>query len=129
MKIVAALFLTVFVVLTAGCSSSSGTVTTVAAPAFLEQAQQGAVTVIDVRSPEEFAEGHLKGAKNIDVEGPDFATQIAALDKSGTYLVYCRSGRRSTLAANQMAAAGFTTITNLSGGIADLQSAGASIVS
>ena len=70
----------------------------------------------------------MDGAVNIDVESADFGTQIAALPKDTTYAVYCRSGRRSALATDQMAEAGFTSLVNLQGGIADLQAAGASIV-
>ena len=74
--------------------------------------------VIDVRTPAEFAEGHLQGALNIDVEAGDFASKIATLDKSGNYLIYCHSGRRAGIAKDQMAAAGFMSVTN-AGGIAD----------
>jgi phage shock protein E len=81
-------------------------------------------TVIDVRTPEEYAAGHIAGAQNIDVEGADFASQIASLDKTSPYFVYCRSGRRSAMAADQMAAAGFTDIVD-GGGMADLVAAGA----
>ena len=89
---------------------------------------QPGVTVVDVRTPEEYAAGHLEGAVNMNVEGPDFSTQIATLDKNGTVAVYCHSGRRSAIAADQLASAGFTSIVNLKGGIADLQAAGAPIV-
>jgi rhodanese-related sulfurtransferase len=65
---------------------------------------------------------------NIDVESGNFASEIAALPKDTTYAVYCRSGRRSTLATDQMAEAGFTSLVNLEGGVADLQAAGAPIV-
>jgi rhodanese-related sulfurtransferase len=65
---------------------------------------------------------------NIDVESGSFGTEIAALPTDTTYAVYCRSGRRSAIAADQMAAAGFTSVVNLSGGVTDLQAAGAPIV-
>ena len=80
--------------------------------------------VIDVRTPAEYAEGHVAGAQNIDVEASDFGAKIASLDKKVPYLVYCRSGRRSAIAADQMAAAGFTDIVD-GGGMADLVAAGA----
>lgn len=83
-------------------------------------------TVIDVRTPAEFAQGHIAGAVNIDVEASDFAGQIKALDPKAPYLVYCRSGRRSAMAADQMAAAGFTDIVD-GGGLADLVAAGAPV--
>lgn len=122
-----ALFATLFVT---ACSSSSSAsaVQTVDPTAFLQTAAQSDVTVIDVRTPDEYAAGHVDGAVNIDVDGADFDAQIAALDKEGTYAVYCRSGRRSALATDAMAQAGFTHVYNLSGGVGDLQTAGASIV-
>lgn len=83
-------------------------------------------TVIDVRTPEEFAAGHVAGAVNIDVEASDFGTKIAALDPEDPYLVYCRSGRRSAIAADAMAEAGFTDIVD-AGGLEPLVAAGAPI--
>ena len=84
----------------------------------------GTRTVIDVRTPGEYAAGHIAGAENIDVEGGTFAQQIKSLDPNGAYLVYCHSGRRSAIAADQMAAAGFTDIVD-GGGMASLIAAGA----
>lgn len=115
------------VLLITGCSSGSSAVSTVDAQSFLSTASQTGVTIIDVRTPEEFAAGHLDGAVNMNVEGPDFSAQIATLDTSGTVAVYCRSGRRSVVAADQMAGAGFTSIVNLDGGLDDLQAVGGSI--
>jgi phage shock protein E len=114
--------------LVSGCSSSATAVQTVDPQAWLQTASQPGVTVVDVRSPAEFASGHVDGAVNIDVEGPSFSADIEKLDKAGTYALYCHSGRRSALAADQMSQAGFTSITNLKGGIADLQAAGATVV-
>lgn len=68
--------------------------------------------IIDVRTPGEFASGHLDGAINIDVQSPDFAEQIMQLDKDGDYLVYCRSGNRSGQAISQMSQMGFSELTN-----------------
>lgn len=64
--------------------------------------------IIDVRTAAEYSEGHIANSINFDVEAGSFATQISTLDKSGVYLVYCRSGRRSAIAATAMAEAGFT---------------------
>ena len=80
--------------------------------------------VLDVRTPAEFAAGHLPEAKNIDIEGPDFASRIAALDKTATYAVYCHSGNRSATAMEQMTAAAFTHVYDLAGGIGAWQSMG-----
>jgi rhodanese-related sulfurtransferase len=81
-------------------------------------------TVVDVRTPAEYAAGHIAGAQNFDVDAADFGTRIAALDKKASYLVYCHSGRRSGIAAAQMVAAGFTDIAD-GGALADLVAAGA----
>ena len=120
--------LAVLAVAISGCSSGTPTIADVDAQTFLQRAAEPGVTVIDVRTPEEFAAGHLQGAINMDVEGPGFSTQLEALDRSGTYAVYCHSGRRSSMAATAMAGAAFMSIVNLTGGIADLQAAGGQIV-
>ena len=69
--------------------------------------------VIDVRTPDEFASGHLDGALNIDIQGSMFASEIGALDKSANYVIYCRSGNRAGQAVTYMQDNGFTgTLTN-----------------
>lgn len=68
--------------------------------------------VIDVRTPEEFASGHLQGAVNIDVQSPDFMAQVSQLDPGADYFIYCRSGNRSGQAISQMANMGFTSMIN-----------------
>ncbi len=78
---------------------------------------QKGVLLLDVRRPDEFANGHLPGAVNIDVTAPDFAQRVAALDKTRPTYVYCRSGARSTRAATQLTQAGFVHISNLIGGV------------
>ena len=79
--------------------------------------QDSNIVVIDVRTPGEVLSGYIDGADLfIDYNG-DFKGGIANLDKSKTYLVYCRSGGRSSGAAKLMEEAGFTSICNLSGGI------------
>ena len=85
------------------------------------------LTIIDVRTPEEFAAGHIDGAVNLDLEGGQFSTLIVDLPKNEAYLVYCHTGRRSALAADTMAKAGFTDVRDM-GGIADWQSAGYPVV-
>lgn len=107
-----------------GCSSSDQAVTRVDAAKFNEVVQTAGTQVIDVRTPEEYAAGHLEGATNINVEATTFTDQIAALDKAGTYAVYCRSGNRSRTATQQMADAGFSTMYDLDGGIIAWTAAG-----
>jgi rhodanese-related sulfurtransferase len=115
--------------LLAGCSSDgSDAVSTVGATEFVTAMSEPGTVIVDVRTAAEFAAGHVDGAVNIDVESGSFATEIATLPTDTTYAVYCRSGRRSAIAADQMAEAGFTSVVNLDGGVADLQSAGAPIV-
>lgn len=75
--------------------------------------------IIDVRTPAEFALGHLDGAVNIDVQSPDFAAQIMELDLSGEYFVYCRSGNRSGQAIAQMTQMGFDGNNLTNGGSVD----------
>lgn len=73
--------------------------------------------VIDVRTPKEFATGHLPNAVNINFNDTAFASNIAALDKSKPVFVYCLAGGRSANAAKKMEEAGFTTIYDLKGGV------------
>lgn len=68
--------------------------------------------VIDVRTPAEFASGHLEGAVNIDVQSPDFAQKVSELDPEGDYFIYCRSGNRSQAAISQMHQMGFQNMTD-----------------
>ena len=68
--------------------------------------------IIDVRTPAEFAEGHLAGAVNIDVQDPSFLDQISQLDPAGNYFVYCRSGNRSGQAIQKMQQLGFESLIN-----------------
>lgn len=91
------------------------TVVTPAEGAALMDQMGSALTVIDVRTPEEFAAGHIAGAVNMDVEGGQFTSMIAGLDHSQAYMVYCHSGRRGAMAAQAMAQDGFTTIYDLGG--------------
>ena len=92
----------------------------------VELINAGEHTIIDVRTPEEYEAAHVVGAINIHVEEPSFADRIAELDPDEPYLLYCRTGRRSDLAAQQMAAAGFTDLAD-AGGLADLARAGAPV--
>ena len=73
--------------------------------------------ILDVRTPSEYTDGHLANATNIDFNATDFAVKVGKLDKSKTYLVYCRAGHRSASAAEIMKTQAFQTIYNLDGGI------------
>ena len=106
-----------------GCSSS-GSATNLDSQAFSKKAAESGVVLLDVRTPAEFAAGHIQGAINIDVEGMQFNSDVAKLDPSASYAVYCQSGRRSGIAVNAMSDAGFTSLFNLSKGISDWSSKG-----
>lgn len=73
--------------------------------------------VLDVRTPEERNGGCIKNSLNIDFYGTSFQDEISKLDKSKTYLVYCRSGRRSGESMKLMESLGFENVYNLDGGI------------
>jgi len=129
---------------TAGCSGSSDSTvavsagpTAAAAPAngakigaadFAAALKRPGTTIVDVRTPQEFAQGHLPGAVNFDVSSPDFSTQLAALDPSAPYAVYCHSGNRSGVAVATMAEQGFTDAYHLQGGITAWEQAGGEVV-
>lgn len=80
--------------------------------------------LVDVRTPEEVAEGHLPGALNINFLGENFSQEIQTLNKNKTYLLYCRSGSRTRKAADQMQKAGFKKVYMLEGGITAWNEAG-----
>ena len=120
-----------------GCSSDSTATETVAVaevagPAAAVEAPDGPVRVgvdefravladpdvaiVDVRTPEEFAAGHIEGAINIPVEYPDYIDRVSQLDPNVTYAVYCRSGNRSQPAVAGMTSVGINAIYELESG-------------
>jgi rhodanese-related sulfurtransferase len=76
--------------------------------AFAAKATEEGVEVLDVRTPEEYAEGHWPSARLMDYDGGEFSEEKAGLDKEKTYLIYCRTTRRSTAAALELAEMGIT---------------------
>ncbi len=106
--------------LLAGCSSSASA-TNLDAAAFSQKTSEAGVITLDVRTAGEYMVGHIQGAINIDVENSAFESEIAKLDKSATYTVYCQSGRRSGIAVEAMKNLGFNSLFNLTNGIADWQ--------
>ncbi len=128
---------------TSGCAGGDSTVgvttgpTATAAPAngtaigaadFAAALKRPGTTIIDVRTFEEFAQGHLPGAVNLDVSSPNFAIRIAGFDPSAPYAVYCHTGNRSGVAVATMAGQGFTQTYHLEGGITAWQQAGGEVV-
>ena len=79
--------------------------------------KMGEVQLIDVRTPQEFAEGHLEGAVLIDYMGADFMNKMSKLDKTKDLYIYCRSGNRSGKAARKLESMGFSKVYDLKGGI------------
>ncbi|WP_426491881.1 rhodanese-like domain-containing protein [Hymenobacter sp. 102] len=77
--------------------------------------QQPGTVLLDVRTPEEFAAGHLAGAENLNFNSPDFASRLASLDPNKVYVLYCRSGNRSNQAGLVMQDKGFKKVLNAGG--------------
>jgi rhodanese-related sulfurtransferase len=115
-------------VLLTGCSNGSESAMNLDSVAFEAKTQEPGVVILDVRTKEEFAEGHIANAININVESDTFLSQIAKLDKSKTYAVYCRSGRRSADAVAKMSNEEFISLANLNGGVIDWANAGLPLV-
>ena len=84
--------------------------------------------ILDIRTPEEFRDGHIEGAVNVDFRSENFGKEIDRLDRNKTYFVYCRTGNRSYDALNLMGPIGFRSIVRLAGDINGWKSAGLPIV-
>lgn len=82
------------------------------------------LVVLDIRTAEEFVQGHLPGAVNLDFYAADFRQQLAALDREVPYVLYCRSGNRSDQARQMMQDLGFVDVRDVDGGIVAWQQAG-----
>lgn len=102
---------------------------TIAPTAFAEKVASEEMVLIDVRTEEEFKEGHLEGAIQHDYyETESFQRFLTGLDTSKSYLIYCRSGGRSGTVLDMMAQMGFGQVYNLDGGINAWKSAGLPVV-
>ena len=112
------------------CSSGTDTLTTgirTVAPSAAQEVIDEApadLVVLDVRTPEEFAEGHLANAVNVDFYAADFSSQLAALDPDARYVLYCRSGNRSGQTVDMMDELGFSDVVEVNGGILAWEQAG-----
>ena len=113
--------------LLAGCSSSSSAINLSVTEFSAKVAEAGVIT-LDVRTPGEFAEGYIQGARLIDFQSGNFENEIATLDKNATYAVYCRSGNRSGQAVKVMQDAGFSNVFNMNGGVIEWANAGLPLV-
>ena len=117
------------IILLAGCSSTgSATTVNLNVSEFSQKITEPGVIILDVRTPEEFASGHIEGALNIDFNSGKFANEITRLNPSENYAVYCRSGSRSGQAASIMHKAGFHDVSNLNGGVIDWTNDGLPLV-
>ena len=108
-----------------GCANAQKeNITTVDVETFATAVKDDSIQLVDVRTDEEYAEGHINGALSIDVKNSGFMEKARqTLSKDRPVYVYCRSGRRSMMAAEALAKDGFT-LYNLDGGIMAWQKAG-----
>jgi rhodanese-related sulfurtransferase len=83
---------------------------------FDQKRKEKDAVVLDVRTPREYAEGHVPGAVNLDIHDPQFDQKITSLDKSKTYLVHCAKGVRSAAATRKMSTLGFLNLFDFHGG-------------
>lgn len=112
-----------------GSDSSTAVLETVDAGTAAEFISESGTVLLDVRTPEEFVEARIDGAVNIDFYAPDFAQQIAGLDRDTTYVVYCRSGNRSGQAMELFRDLEFTDVREIGGGILAWVGAGLATIS
>ncbi len=82
------------------------------------------INILDVRTPAEFAKGHIKGAINVDFKSPDFARNIAKLNNHVPYILHCRSGNRSGQSLEILKKNNFGTLYHLEGGFNEWQASG-----
>ena len=80
--------------------------------------------IVDVRTPQEFANGHIAGAKNIDINDPDFAKKIGALNAKSPVIVHCAAGRRGAKALPTLSQHKFPAIYHMNGGLNAWKAAG-----
>lgn len=99
------------VLLLASFSGLSAQRTQLSSPEIKEVLKKNkAIVILDVRTAEEFAMGHLKGAQNIDIRQSDAYSRLDKLNHKTTYLVYCRTNHRSGMAVDYMMQKGFKTV-------------------
>ncbi len=92
--------------------------------ASLLEESKNAYTVIDMRTPSEYHSAHIQGAMLIDIMAPSFKEKLRDLPKDATYIVYCRTDKRSTKGVSIMKDLGFENIIHMRGGILDWQKQG-----
>lgn len=121
----------VVLLLVAACSSGSDTATIeLVSPTEAAQViddDPAGLVVLDIRTPEEFNEARLADAVNVDFYAADFADQLDGLDKDDPYVMYCRSGNRSSDAVKTMKDLGFVEVYEIDGGIVNWYDSGFSV--
>lgn len=110
-------FAVLFLIFTSGLFAQEKKSIVVLSPEEFHESIKGInVQLIDVRTPEEFAEGHIEGAQNIDFHSNDFLTLFSTLDEDKPVYIYCKRGNRSAKAAKELSEVGFVKIIELKGG-------------
>jgi len=116
------IFLALYAVVSCSQPQSSETLEILSVQEFEEQMEKNKNAIIlDVRTPEEFSEGHIAGAINKDYFNENFQNELDKLDKGRTYLIYCKSGMRQEKTGARMKEIGFEKIYLLDGGITGWQ--------
>jgi rhodanese-related sulfurtransferase len=108
----------------AAAARAEGGFREIKAAEFEQHRTRDKAVVLDVRSPEEFAKGHIPGAINADINSLDLTKKVAGLDKSKPILVNCHAGSRGAIAGAKLAELGFKTVCNLEGGLDAWEKAG-----
>ena len=119
-RVVILLFLTASIV---GCNNKQpsktvtkfGEIGVITPTEFIEKSKNE--LIVDIRTPREFAEGHIEGAININVFDNTFLVKIAEFDNTKPIFLYCRSGNRTSSASKKVADLGFQKVYDLQGGI------------
>ena len=106
----------ILLVVTSSFGQNLGAFENIDVAQFKSKMTESDVVIVDVRTPNETAQGKIVGTIEINFYDPKFASKVSELDKSKTYLVYCRSGNRSAKACNIMSKNGFENLYNLKGG-------------
>ena len=116
MRKLAFLFFITLVTFTSCKEKSEPKITTISAEEMQSLLEAENVKLIDVRTEEEYKDGFIPGAQNIDFLSPTFYEDIKSLDKNESVIVYCKTGNRSARCANELVKQGFVKIYDLEGG-------------
>lgn len=93
-------------------------------PTALSRIKQGTIFVLDVRSPQEYAQGHVPKATNVPHSDIEDHLDMLNLHKDEDILIYCKSGRRAEMAEEKLAAAGFKNVYHLKGDMKGWEASG-----